>query len=620
LLAVSLTLIACDGGDDDAPTPTPTSRPSPTAPAATPAPASSDEPPPRDAIDLARRLRGVTDPPRSVQLPPPALGEEQPFELLILSGDSARPPERRTVTATLRAITEHAYLFVESGSGVPDGEVDDAARAFEEEVWPAVTGAFGGPPSPGVDGDPRVVLLHAALGPAVGGYVSGDDVYPRAVVPRSNQREMVYMNLAGRPLGQGAYVTTLAHEFQHLVHQRSDLDEEVWVNEGLSQVAAALLGGAGGVSSFLRRPDTQLNAWASGSGAHYAASTLFFAYLLEQTGGGSERLAAEPGDGIDGARAFLRDRGEPRPFEDLVADWAVANLLDLPDGPYGYRERDLESVATTAIDAAGATDTSVRQFAADYLELNAGDFAAPPTLVFEGAAETPALTAQDDARGAFWWSNRGDSIDSTLTCEVDLTGVQHATLTFRAWFDIERWFDYAYVVVSRDGGATWTALPGEHTTTDDPLRASYGPGYTGRSGGGAAPRWVDERIDLSAYAGQRILLRFEQVTDENLNEPGWAIDDIAVPEIGFLDDAEAENPGWTRWGFRRLTAPLRQSFELRLVKFGDAPSVEEVTLDANNRAEIAFSGLGGEYERAVVVVLGATEGTTEPARYRFEVR
>jgi hypothetical protein len=524
--------------------------------------------------------------------------------------------------ATVRAVSEHAYFFVERNADVEDSEVDDAVRVFEDEVWPEVTGVFGPPPVPGVDGDPRITILHADLGPALGGYVLDEDAYPKAAALHSNQREMVYLNLLVRPLGSPAYTRVLAHEFQHLIHRRHDQSEDTWVNEGLSQVAAALLDGAeSSYAAFLERPDTQLNAWSEleDSVAHYDAASLFVTYLLEQTGGSAGDLAAEPADGVEGVRAFLREVGSSRSFEELVADWAVANVLDQPEGPYGYRDRDVSGPSATVVDRPGQAEGEVHQFGTDYVELAADDFERPPVLVFQGETQAPAVGAQTAASGAFWWSGLGDNIDATLTRELDLTGVQQATLSYRTWFDMERWFDYAFVEASSDGGRTWTPLAGRQTTTDDPLEVGYGPGYTGRSGGDDQPRWVDERIDLSAYAGSRVLVRFEYLTDDSHHEQGLAIDDISVPEIGFFDDGEPEVGGWERAGFRRVTEPLPQRFELRLITLGPAPAVEPVALDEGNRAEVALTGLGADYQRAIIAIVGATDGTMEPGRYRYEV-
>ena len=570
----------------------------------------------RDLVDLARRFGRQLDPPRTVDLPAPRLGETQRFDLLTLSS----PPGRRTVTAALRAVSEHAYFFVQRGADVGEGEVDAAVRTFEEEVWPAVTNAFGLPPIPGVDGDPRIVLLHADLGSGLGGYVWSEDAYPRSVVPHSNQREIVYLNLTLRPLGSAFYGRTLAHELQHLIHRQADFGEDSWVNEGLSEAAAALIGGPGSYDAFLRRPDLQLNDWAEGleRGAHYDASGLFFTYLLEQSEGDLRELTSASGDGVAGVRAYLSASGEQRTFADVVADWAVANLLDQSQGPYGYRTLDPPAAATQRINGPGAREGTLDQFAADYLELHADDFAGEPTFAFEGDRDVP-IVAIPESDGAFWWSNRGDSIDATLTRELDLTNVSQATLTFRTWYDIERWFDYGYVAVSNDGGDTWSALAGERTTADDPLAVAYGPGYTGVSGGGSSPRWVEERIDLSSYAGTRILLRFEYVTDDGLHGRGWLIDDVAVPEIGFFDDAESNGESWQRAGFLRVVEPLPQRFELRLVTLRPTQRVEEIALDGENRAQIRLTGLGTEYDRAVIVIIAVTEGTTEPAGYRYDL-
>jgi len=615
LLAVALAASCGDGGSGGA---------SPTATAtAAPASTGSDEPLPRDLIDLARRMRGLAGPPRQVELPPPALGDVQEFDVLALPASGEERPERSTVEAALRAISGHAYFFVDTAPDVPQAEIDDAVKAFEEEVWPAVAGAFGEPASPGVDGDPRVVILHADIGPAAAGYVSDDDRYVTEVAPLSNEREMVYLNVNLRPLGSEQYVYVLAHEFQHLVHQAFDPDEDTWLNEGLSEAAARLAGGGTGFHApFLERPDTPLTTWSDleASGPHYGAASLFVAYLLEQTGGDVRDLVAEEADGIAGVEAFLRAQGSDRSFAELVADWAVANLLDEPSGRYGYAELDVGEAQTDDLDGAGRGEGGPGQFAADYLDLLAEDFPAGARLSFQGATETAALAAERDARGAYWWSGRGDSIDSTLTREVDLTGLEQATLTFRLWHDIERWFDWGQVAVSSDGGRTWAALAGEQTTTDDPLEVGYGPGYNGRSGGGRSARWVDERIDLSAYAGSKVLIRFELLTNDSVSQPGWAIDDIAVPETGFRDGAETDAGGWERHGWRRVTALLAQRFELRVVTFGPQAEVRSVPLDARNRAEIDLSGLGTDYPRAVVVIVAVTEGTSEAGRYTYEVR
>ena len=214
--------IACSGSGDGPPVPT-----------ATPGPPStgSDEPAARDLIELALRFDGVTGVSRTVDIQQPVIGDVEEFDVLVLTADSDDEPGYRTISASLLAVSEHAYFFFEEDVEVEPDDVDAAVAAFEDEVWPVVTGAFGLPPTPGVDGDEKIVILHADLGEAIGGYMSDADTYPNAAAPHSNQRETIYMNTLAAMLGSPTYVFILAHELQHLTHLASDPDEAAWVNE-----------------------------------------------------------------------------------------------------------------------------------------------------------------------------------------------------------------------------------------------------------------------------------------------------------------------------------------------------------------------------------------------------
>ncbi len=74
---------------------------------------------------------------------------------------------------------------------------------------------------------------------------------------------------------------------------------------------------------------------------------------------------------------------------------------------------------------------------------------------------------------------------------------------------------------STDGGETWQILEGRTTTDDNPVGNAYGVGWTGASGEGVGPQWIGRGSDLTPYAGQEILLRFEMATDDAVNEPGF---------------------------------------------------------------------------------------------------
>jgi immune inhibitor A len=529
------------------------------------------------------------------------VGDREQFTLVDIGA-----PSTRTVTASLRLVTEHAYLFVEESLDVDDSTLEMIGADFERLVYPRVTAAFGNEWAPGVDADHRISIVHAPLSGA-GGYFSSSDEYPQRVVPRSNEREAVYLDASFLDSPGSTYNAILAHELQHLIHWNADGGEEAWVNEGLSQVAAELVGaGTNAVGDFLAAPDTQLTDWpADGGGLHYGESQLFFRYLLDRFGGreNAAALLAAPDDGIAGVNAYLRQFGCS--FEDVFADWMMANYLDEASGPYAHEGADLRVATATTISETGEGDDSVHQFAADYLEID------PPAgsgiFTFDGSDQVGIGIPPRD--GAFWWSNTGDAIDSRLTREFELTGLASATLRYRVWFDIERGWDYAYVAASRDRGRTWEALPGRHTTDYNPVELAYGPGYTGDSGS----EWLQEEVNMTAYAGGTVLLRFEYVTDDAAHGRGFAVDDIEIPDLGFADGANAED-GWQSEGFRRIEGPLAQRFVMQLVERGDGGTVRRLALGPGNRLEVALDG------PATLVVAAVTQETTEAATYRWSLR
>ena len=612
LLAFALSALAlaaaCNGGSGSSPaaSPTPDASPEPSpAPTAAPSPTpqSTDALPDANLIDLARRFRGLpAGAPRDVRDEPLGYeaGDAAEFSILELDG-----PSLRTASTTLRLVTDHAYFWVEDGLSAAN--VARFGADFESIVYPRVTEAFGDVRSPGVDGDPRISIVHADLAGA-GGYVTSVDGYSRAVAPRSNEREAIYLDSHILASPGPNYNALLAHELQHLVHAAADDGEEAWVDEGLAQVAAELTGGGTGqIDAFLRSPDSQLNHWVSGGGIHYGESQLFVRYLLDRFGGrdNAAELLAQPEDGIEGVEAYLE--AYDTTFDEAFADWLVANYLDEAGSErFEHRGASLRTSIATSIGGYGDGEGAVHQFAADYLEVSAPGGG---ILTIDGADDLGiGIEAQD---GAFWWSNTADGIDSRMTRAFDLSGLDAATLRFKVWYDIERGWDYGYVAASTDAGETWETLAGRHTTDFDPVLQAYGPGYTGDSGG----RWLDEEIDLTPYAGGELLLRFEYVTDAATHGRGFAVDDIEVPELAFVDGAAADGD-WLREGFRRVDGPLEQRFLLRLISVepGRPPSVRPGDFNVGNVAQVLLGP-----EPVTVVVAAVTRGTTEEAAYTWSL-
>ncbi len=153
-----------------------------------------------------------------------------------------------------------------------------------------------------------------------------------------------------------------------------------------------------------------------------------------------------------------------------------------------------------------------------------------------------------------WFGGKADEIDTTLRRTVDLTAAASAELSFWTWYEIEDYWDFGFVQVSTDGGATWTSLPIDGVTTDNDVDAMESivanlPGFTGVSGG-----WVNKSYDLAGYLGQTIELQFRYMTDWGTSLAGFYIDDVRVTTDGvdlFFDDVELLDENWIADGWTR---------------------------------------------------------------------
>ena len=560
-------------------TPDPTSKPSPAVADMTAALAKNPLPV-ADLFDLTRRLKGRDGVPA---LPFTPARQSAPDEGIGVATDfwtyDFDAKKNVKISATLRVLTEHSKWWVENGVVVDPNALQTTASTFESKVYPADRMAYGSEWTPGIDADPRIDVLVARIPGRAAGYFSSADELPVWVNQFSAEREMIYVNAMSARFASDNMYSVLAHEFCHMIQFNKRVRSVVWFNEGQAQLCERFVtAGNGFDQQFLRQPDTQLNDWSDldkDATLHYGAALLFLEFL-RQHAGGDDLINALMAHGVDtplDIDTVLKARGQAG-MEEQFADFVAANAL-LGTGPepkYAYTGKQLNAAAPTSQDRVTVGNdikTTVHEYAARYIALPQ----APVHLKFSGQATQRIIPTDAHSGKSFWWSDRVDGLDSTLTREVDLGSATKATLSFWTWYEIEPDFDYGYVSISTDGGKRWTTLKTEATTTDDPNGNNLGNGMTGHSGGGTRPAWVKQTADLGAYAGKKVQLRFEYVTDGALDFNGLAIDDIAIPEVGFSDDAEQDN-GWVANGFIRSSNVVKQRYIVQVIRPGATPAVE----------------------------------------------
>ncbi len=179
------------------------------------------------------------------------------------------------------------------------------------------------------------------------------------------------------------------------------------------------------------------------------------------------------------------------------------------------------------------------------------------------------------------WSSSATSEHLTLEREVDLTALgqdDQPTLAFDSQWLITRYWGYAYVEVSTDGGKTYTTLPDStgFFTDDNPYGLNEGYGLTGTGGG-------SPRFDLGAYRGQKLLLRFRYFTYQGAAGTGWWLDKLrvtstragnAVPIVILAEDFETGLGAWVAEGWRAVPLTERYAHHY-LVEWRNAKGFDE---------------------------------------------
>ena len=636
------------------PTPTPTLTPPPThTPIPPPTLTSSPTPLPSPTPITSPTRTPIPTPDRATPdtllvEPPP-----RPFDYTVVNSEPPRrvpnaisafwvtdgtTGERWEITARLRVQTEHVAMWVEEGVWHDVRQLEEAAMFFETQVYSTTRATFGSEWTPGVDNDPHIHILHATgLGEGIAGYTSSADEFPRDLYPFSNEAEMITVHTDCVEVGSPAYYALLARQFQRLIQWFQDRNEERWVKDGLAELAVRLNGldpgfvvsaqpNGGPEQAYLERPDTSLTAWESEEDAtHRGAAYLFATYFHERFGdAGTRTLVAQPLNGTAGLDAALAELETDLTFEDLFAEWLAANYLDgepgVDDPRYGYATLDPKQAAPAAIykTCPVTVETSVQQFGVDYILLRGDD---DLHVRFIGATATPLLELLPHSGHYFWWSNRADGSQTTLTQAFDLSDVEQATLTYWTWYDIEPGYDYGTVEVSTDGGEQWQVLSTPSGTGDNPHGNNPGRGYTGQSGDPTG--WIQETVDLSPYAGGEVLVRFAYLTDEAVTGAGFVLDDIAIPEIDYADDVEKGEGGWEPAGFIHSDNLVSQRYLALLIglgeKRGDEVTVERLPVEEDQTADWTVP-LGSEgWREAVLVLSGLAPLTTHPALYQLTI-
>ena len=483
------------------------------------------------------------------------------------------------------------------------------------------------------------------------------------------------------------YEGTFAHEYQHLLENYEDGDEVNWINEGLSDWAQTLTGYVNpaipvttkGFDSHIQcftgflevatpanvnpstncGPENSLTRWSDQGGleilADYGAAYTMME-LLHGRYGTSFMTALHRGeangfDGVDEALAATNHGKDDS--QSIFDDWTLAVALDglIDDGYKTLGSAKEKSFTVPTLDSTILWSTpnaystpGAPSNGSDYVQFRDGSGKTltggqVQSIAFKGATTLPtspllwtvdANPPGQEGNPALYSGSGGDRDAAAVTPITVPAG--SPSLSFRALWDLELGWDFAYVQISTDGGATYDSIDCTDTTSEhDPGAVAAVveklPGFTGVSGGDGT--WVDESCSLAAYAGQNVLLSFRTVNDPLaegngvLPKAGFWVDDVAIGATSVSDGSS--------------TAPFKSISETRPTAVSNF-TVTILSIDSKSRkitvkrfpltGEFSLSGNANvqkyidkkaDFVGAVVTYNDPDESVTQYAPYQLTV-
>lgn len=244
--------------------------------------------------------------------------------------------------------------------------------------------------------------------------------------------------------------------------------------------------------------------------------------------------------------------------QDLLHDWALAAALDglvdgdryhLAPGPVKKKSITVKTLDSTVnwddpyayaspgAPSNGADYVRLRDGAGNYLagdRIDSLSFSAAKTLAPQPVQWSVVQDPTTSATNPVLYSGADDYRDEAIVTPINVPTGAAATLTFRALWNEEEGWDFGFVQISEDGGATYRSLACTDTTTSHdpdalPTAADNVPGFTGYSG-----TFRPQTCSLAGYAGKAVLLAFRAFNDpatlgtSDAIPPGFWVDDVKV--------------------------------------------------------------------------------------------
>ncbi len=254
---------------------------------------------------------------------------------------------------------EKALVWAVQGVGLTAERAKQIGEEFDKTIFPLVSENFHNPQLT----EGKVNIVFNDLGPLASGFFFPGDLFePSAENPNTNQADIVYITTRNNNHLTPGCLSTLTHEFQHMVHSKRNRIVEkdmgiddflyLWIDEGLAMAAQHLYGGI--IEDKLSIYNYNYKG-AIGRGhslffwdyfdndkvfSNYALSYLFFQYLRIQADNDTtiykEIIECEANDNSC-VENVIQDRIDSEmTLSRFMINFRLALFLNDSEGPYGF--------------------------------------------------------------------------------------------------------------------------------------------------------------------------------------------------------------------------------------------------------------------------------------------
>ena len=406
-----------------------------------------------------------------------------------------------TVRAELKSIGTTSYIWVALSEWVnghvTSVEVDAMANALERStsahsidsamgILSIDQQVYGNPPNINSSfqkgkGDGKIHFLicdiqdgSTGTNSYVAGFFYSVDVDPNSgVVSNSNRRDMLYIDSNPGIYFSGTRRTstalsTMAHEFQHLIHWNYDPYEVAFFNEGLSEYAEYLCGfNLRSPAGYLANPNVVLMGW-DGSLEDYSRAALWTRYVADQYGlKFLKNLTQNPYTAIQGFEMSLTQSGFSRTFAATMMNFFTANWMGSVGQDPVYRYKDQMTVRPSLkgeyLDPNIQQADTLRQQAVQYLSFSGArnfriTFVVPAGVAVRAIESSPASVRIRDVTSGVEFTS--PELGSTYTSLVFIVGNSQPVLPAMYSYAAEGELLHFVVEERHDSGIPHTAVVG----------------------------------------------------------------------------------------------------------------------------------------------------------------